>query len=92
MNSCIITALVGMLFWTTACLSDDPADPTAGSQEGVTESTIVGPIEPGDYYYTCSDDPLVCRPGYGAVEWILYPECEPYASHRVKCEYGAIDP
>jgi hypothetical protein len=88
-----IATLIGMLLSATACLSEDPSDlSTADSQGRVTESLIIETSDCGaDFYFTCSDEPLVCAPGYGAVEFILDPSCEPFASHRVTCRCGSVD-
>jgi hypothetical protein len=94
MRSKITVTLLGMLLSTTACLTEDSSDlSTAEPTESETESAVIGPAPvPGPRFYdTCSDQVLVCRAGYGAVEFRLFPDCQPRAAHRVKCVEGAQD-
>jgi hypothetical protein len=95
MRSWINVTLFGMLLSIAACFVEDPEDPSSTeSTEGETESAVIirpTPVPGPGFYYTCSDQPLVCRAGYGAVEFIPYPDCQPHAAHREKCDAGATD-
>jgi hypothetical protein len=78
---------------TTACLSADAPDDIATSDDpaAATEATQAVIGHPGvDWYYTCSDDLLVCRAGYGAVEWLHVDACG--SQWRIKCQFGAQNP
>lgn len=91
--------MVGMLLSCAACLSQDPGDPSAAGladeeNTAVTESAIQplpGPGPGPDFYITCSDDPSVCYPGYGAVSMVQDASCLPFgSSHLVTCQRGAV--
>lgn len=89
-------SILAVLALATACVSDEPADDaldlqaevdTSSGEQAVTASPLVA-----EWYYTCSNEILACRIGYGAVEWIRnHPSCLPKL-YRVKCQRGAIDP
>lgn len=78
--------------FTAACVSTDDPSPSSSTDDDTAEATQAVIRHPGeDWYYTCSNDLLVCRPGYGAVEWL--PDVEACGSlWRIKCQYGAVNP
>jgi len=86
--------MLGMLLSCAACLSQDPGDSPASDRvdeesTSVTEAAL-GQLEP-DFYLTCSDDPNICSPGYGAVSITLDASCVPFgSSHVVRCQYGSV--
>lgn len=87
--------MVGMLLSCAACLSQDPGDPSAtglADEEttAVTESAVHSLPGP-DFYFTCSDDPNVCSPGYGSVSIVPDASCLPFgSSHVVTCQRGSV--
>ena len=82
--------LLCLVLSTTACLSaETPDDPSAADDTAQSTQAVIG--HPGaDWYYTCSNDLLVCRAGYGAVEWV--PDAACGSLLRIKCQYGAVNP
>ncbi len=79
MKNWLILPVIGL----AACLR-------GGARDG-SELTRGHPAAAGaEWYYTCSNDLLICCAGYGAVEWIAHPSCTPLK--RIKCVRGAINP
>lgn len=84
-KSCSI--LLCCALFTAACVSTEDTAPTTDDTEEAAQA--IG--HPGaDWYYTCSNDLLVCRAGYGAVEWVHVAACG--SQWRIKCQYGAVNP
>lgn len=87
-------AMLSLVF-VASCFAEEeptqgPGEPGALAEPATAASSSALDV---DWYYTCADTLLACSPGYGAVEWVYYPDCIPYgASHRVKCVSGSIDP
>lgn len=92
MKNWLIAALIGL----AACVSEEgpeglEEDGLEMEEQAVSWPQEIRPLPPGpEWYYTCSNDLLVCRAGYGAVEWIAHPACTPLK--RIKCQRGAINP
>ncbi len=104
--SCSISTLATLTL-LASCLAEEPAgsadlaepgEVTALAAQASSASAAAPGLAPGlvtepEWYYTCSAVLLGCSPGYGAVEWIPYPDCVPYgSSYRLKCVLGAENP
>lgn len=86
MKNWLIVAVLGL----AACVSDEDQG-LEMEEQAVSSPDEIRPLPPGpEWYYTCSNDLLICRAGYGAVEWIAHPSCTPLK--RIKCVRGAINP
>jgi hypothetical protein len=78
-----------------ALRSDRDPDPSAAGladeeNTAVTESAL-HPVPGPDFYFTCSDDPNVCSPGYGSVSIVPDASCLPFgSSHVVTCQRGSV--
>jgi hypothetical protein len=84
MKNWLIVALIGL----AACVAEEELETEA---QEVSSPEEIRPLPPGpEWYYTCSNNLLICRAGYGAVEWIAHPSCTPLK--RIKCVRGAINP
>lgn len=95
-----LSPILAVLTLASACISEDPADSSGAQDElqaqpletGSAEQAAAAAPLAATWYYTCSNELLACRAGYGAVEWIRnYPACLPKL-YRVKCQLGAVDP
>ena len=96
MKTRVVAMLVGAMVSMAACVDAPDATDATDPSESVESSELTAPGgaatsgigHPGpDWYYTCSNDLFICRPGYGAVEWIPYPACG--SVRRIKCQWGA---
>jgi len=85
------TAIVGVLLCVGACGVDGSSDGSSERDDAVVSEVKTGPTPGVEWYYTCSDDLLACRAGYGAVESIPSVDCLPYA-WRLRCVKGAENP
>ena len=86
-KSPVMMSLLAMALFALGCVAEtrDESDPIESAQE----SEVIG--HPGvDWYYTCSNDLLVCSSGYGAVEWVPNAGCGDLL--RIKCQFGAQNP
>jgi hypothetical protein len=85
-KSRMMKSLLAFTLFTVGCVADGSDDPIETAQD---QAVLVRP--PGvAWYYTCSNDLLVCRPGYGAVEAIHDDACGSLL--RIKCQLGAENP